>query len=134
MKFGVFYNPMVPRAPGQHDWDPGQERRAFTEMLEQIRFADHLGFDYAFLGEHHFMPEYAHNSATEVLLGALAATTRNIRLGSGIVHASHNDLVRVAERIATIDQISGGRAEFGFGPGTPLEIAPFLKDGVVTSV
>lgn len=128
MKFGVFYNPMVPRAPGQQDWDPGQERRAFTEMLEQIRFADSLGFDYAFLGEHHFMPEYAHNSATEVLLGALAATTRNIRLGTGIVHASHNDPVRVAERIATIDQVSGGRAEFGFGPGTPLEIAPFLKD------
>jgi hypothetical protein len=95
MKFGVFYNPMVPRAPGQQDWDPGQERKAFTEMLEQIRFADSLGFDYAFLGEHHFMPEYAHNSATEVLLGALAATTRNIRLGTGIVHASHNDPVRI---------------------------------------
>jgi alkanesulfonate monooxygenase SsuD/methylene tetrahydromethanopterin reductase-like flavin-dependent oxidoreductase (luciferase family) len=128
MKFGVFYNPMIPRASGQQDWDPGQERKAFTEMLEQIRFADSLGFDYAFLGEHHFMPEYAHNSAAEVLLGALAQTTSNIRLGTGIVHISHNDPVRVAERIATIDQISGGRAEFGFGPGTPQEIAPFVRD------
>jgi alkanesulfonate monooxygenase SsuD/methylene tetrahydromethanopterin reductase-like flavin-dependent oxidoreductase (luciferase family) len=99
-------------------------------MLEQIRFADSLGFDYAFLGEHHFMPEYAHNSATEVLLGALAATTRNIRLGTGIVHASHNDPIRVAERIATIDQVSGGRAEFGFGSGSPQEIVPFVKDGI----
>jgi alkanesulfonate monooxygenase SsuD/methylene tetrahydromethanopterin reductase-like flavin-dependent oxidoreductase (luciferase family) len=113
---------------GQQDWDSGQERRAFTEMLEQIRFADSLGFDYAFLGEHHLMPEYAHNSATEVQLGVIAATTRNIRLGTGIVHASHNDPVRVAERVATIDQVSGGRAEFGFGPGSPLEIAPSLKD------
>ena len=128
MKFGVFYNPMVPRAPGHQDWDPGQERRAITEMIEQIRFADSLGFDYAFLGEHHFMPEYAHNSATEVLLGALAQTTTTIRIGPGIVHASHNDPIRTAERIATIDQLSGGRVEFGFGPGTTQEIAPWLKD------
>ena len=126
MKFGVFYNPMVPKAPGRQDFDPGQERRALTEMIEQIRFADSLGFDYAFLGEHHFMPEYAHNSATEVLLGALAQTTTTIRLGTGIVHSSHNDPVRTAERIATVDQISGGRAEFGFGPGTPQEIEPFI--------
>ncbi len=130
MKFGVFYNPMVPKPAGEADWEPDQERRAFTEMLEQIRFADSLGFDYAFLGEHHFMPEYAHNSATEVLLGALAATTRTIRLGTGIVHTSHNDPVRVAERIATLDQISGGRVEFGFGPGTPAEIAPFIGAGI----
>ena len=128
MKFGLFYNPMVPKAPGQKDWEPGQERRVLNEMLEQIRFADSLGFDYVFLGEHHFMPEYAHNSATEVLLGALSQTTRDIRLGTGIVHSSHNDPVRTAERIATLDVISGGRAEFGFGPGTTAEIAPFLKD------
>jgi alkanesulfonate monooxygenase SsuD/methylene tetrahydromethanopterin reductase-like flavin-dependent oxidoreductase (luciferase family) len=128
VKFGVFYNPMVPKPPGQQDFEPGQERRALREMLEQIRFADSLGFDYAFLGEHHFMPEYAHNSATEVLLGALAESTSNIRLGTGIVHTSHNDPVRVAERIATLDQLTGGRIEFGFGPGTPQEIEPFITD------
>jgi alkanesulfonate monooxygenase SsuD/methylene tetrahydromethanopterin reductase-like flavin-dependent oxidoreductase (luciferase family) len=128
MKFGVFYNPMVPKASGEDDWSPGQERKALTEMLEQIRFADSLGFDYAFLGEHHFMPEYAHNSATEVILGALSQTTTNIRIGTGIVHASHNDPVRTAERIATLDQLTGGRAEFGFGPGTTQEIAPWLKE------
>ena len=126
MKFGVFYNPMVPKRAGQVDWDPGQERQAFLDMIEQIRFADRLGFDYAFLGEHHFMAEYAHNSATEVLLGALAHATKNIRLGTGIVHASHNDPVRIAERIATMDQLSGGRIEFGFGPGTTQEIRPFI--------
>jgi alkanesulfonate monooxygenase SsuD/methylene tetrahydromethanopterin reductase-like flavin-dependent oxidoreductase (luciferase family) len=119
---------MVPKASGEDDWSPGQERKALTEMLEQIRFADSLGFDYAFLGEHHFMPEYAHNSATEVILGALSQTTTNIRIGTGIVHASHNDPVRTAERIATLDQLTGGRAEFGFGPGTTQEIAPWLKE------
>jgi alkanesulfonate monooxygenase SsuD/methylene tetrahydromethanopterin reductase-like flavin-dependent oxidoreductase (luciferase family) len=126
VKFGVFYNPMVPRRPDQQDWEPGQERQAFRDMIEQIRFADSLGFDYAFLGEHHFMAEYAHNSATEVILGALIEATTTIRLGTGIVHASHNDPVRTAERIATMDQLSGGRIEFGFGPGTDQEIRPFL--------
>jgi alkanesulfonate monooxygenase SsuD/methylene tetrahydromethanopterin reductase-like flavin-dependent oxidoreductase (luciferase family) len=73
------------------------------------------------------MPEYAHNSAPEVLLGALAAVTSNIRIGTGIVHASHNDPVRTAERIATIDQLTGGRVEFGFGGGTDAEVAPLLR-------
>ncbi len=126
MKFGVFYNPMVLRTDGE--WEPGYEELRFREMLEQIEFADHLGYEYAFLGEHHFTAEYAHNSAPEVVLGALARSTKNIRLGHGIVHASHNDPVRTAERIATLDLISGGRAEFGFGSGGPFETAPLLGD------
>jgi alkanesulfonate monooxygenase SsuD/methylene tetrahydromethanopterin reductase-like flavin-dependent oxidoreductase (luciferase family) len=119
---------MVPREPGEFGWKPGRERKALVEMIEQIRFADSLGFDYAFLGEHHFMPEYAHNSATEVILGSLAGLTQNIRLGTGIVHASHNDPIRTAERIATLDQLTAGRMEFGFGPGTAAEVSPLVRD------
>jgi alkanesulfonate monooxygenase SsuD/methylene tetrahydromethanopterin reductase-like flavin-dependent oxidoreductase (luciferase family) len=126
VKFGLFYNPMVPKRTGELGWDEGQERQKYREMFEQIQLADRLGFDYVFLGEHHFSAEYAHNSATEVLLGALASTTKNIRLGTGIVHASHNHPVRIAERIATIDLLSDGRAEFGYGGGGPEEVAPFL--------
>ncbi len=129
MKFGVFYNPMVMKAPGATDWEPGLEKQKFAEMLEQIEFADSLGFEYAFLGEHHFAPEYAHNSAPEVILGALARSTKNIRIGTGITHTSHNDPVRTAERMATVDVISNGRLEWGFGPGSASEVAPFLKDG-----
>jgi alkanesulfonate monooxygenase SsuD/methylene tetrahydromethanopterin reductase-like flavin-dependent oxidoreductase (luciferase family) len=128
VKFGLFYNPMVPRPPGQLDWDPGEDRKKFESMIEQIRFADSLGIDYVFLGEHHFMAEYAHNSATEVLLGVLATTTKRIRLGTGIVHSSHNDPVRIAERIAMVDVLSNGRMEFGFGPGGTDEIGPFLQN------
>jgi alkanesulfonate monooxygenase SsuD/methylene tetrahydromethanopterin reductase-like flavin-dependent oxidoreductase (luciferase family) len=129
MKFGVFYNPMVMKAPGATDWEPGLEKQKFREMLEQIEFADSLGFEYAFLGEHHFAAEYAHNSAPEVILGALARSTKNIRIGTGITHMSHNDPVRTAERLATVDVISDGRLEWGFGPGSASEVAPFLKDG-----
>ncbi|WP_066554602.1 LLM class flavin-dependent oxidoreductase [Croceicoccus bisphenolivorans] len=128
MKFGVFYNPMVPKYPDRNDWMPGQEQQAFREMIEQIRFADSLGFDYAFLGEHHFTAEYAHNTATEVLLGALSQVTKNIRLGTGITHSSHGNPIRIAERIATADQLTEGRVEFGFGSGSPMEIAPFLGE------
>jgi alkanesulfonate monooxygenase SsuD/methylene tetrahydromethanopterin reductase-like flavin-dependent oxidoreductase (luciferase family) len=127
VKFGLFFNPVIPRASGQYDWGPDQERRAFLEMIEQIRFADSLGIDYVFLGEHHFMPEYAHNSAPEVLLGAIAASTTQIRIGTGIAHTSHNDPLRTAERIATLDQLTGGRVEFGFGGGSDAEVAPLIK-------
>jgi alkanesulfonate monooxygenase SsuD/methylene tetrahydromethanopterin reductase-like flavin-dependent oxidoreductase (luciferase family) len=126
VKFGLFYNPQIPKPLGQRDWDPDQERDKFAEMFEQVELADRLGFDYVFLGEHHFTPEYAHNSSSEVLLGGLARSTKQIRLGTGIVHISHNDPVRTAERIATVDLISDGRVEFGMGPGSPHEIAPFL--------
>lgn len=78
MQFGLFFNPIIPRACGQYDWEPGQERSAFLEIIEQIRYADSGGVGYVFLGEHHFMPEYAHNSAPEVLLGAVATCTTNI--------------------------------------------------------
>jgi alkanesulfonate monooxygenase SsuD/methylene tetrahydromethanopterin reductase-like flavin-dependent oxidoreductase (luciferase family) len=128
MKFGLFHNPMVIKGAGKDDWDPGQEAKKFNELLEQIELADRLGFDYVFLGEHHFTAEYAHNSAPEVILGALSRSTRTIRLGTGIVHASHNDPVRTAERISTLDVLSGGRMEFGFGSGGPAVVAPFLGD------
>lgn len=129
MKFGLFYNPMVPRPAGQLEWEPDAEQRVFASMVEQIRFADSLGIDYVFLGEHHFLPEYAHNSATEVLIGALAQATSRIRIGTGIVQTSHNDPVRVAERIAMADVLSDGRIEFGFGPGGSVEIEPLLSGG-----
>jgi alkanesulfonate monooxygenase SsuD/methylene tetrahydromethanopterin reductase-like flavin-dependent oxidoreductase (luciferase family) len=130
MKFGLFYNPMVPKRRGATDWDEGQEREKYREMFEQVQLADRLGFDYVFLGEHHFAAEYAHNTSPEVLLGGLAACTKNIRIGTGIVHASHNHPVRTAERVATIDLISDGRMEFGFGSGGPEEVAPFLADNL----
>ncbi|MBO4256364.1 LLM class flavin-dependent oxidoreductase [Streptomyces griseorubiginosus] len=128
MKFGLFHNPMVIKGAGKEDWEPEQERQKFNELLEQIELADRLGFDYVFLGEHHFTAEYAHNSAPEVILGALSRSTSKIRLGTGIVHASHNDPVRTAERISTLDVLSGGRMEFGFGAGGPAEVAPFLGE------
>ena len=76
--------------------------------------------------EHHFLEEYSHSSAPEVFLAAATQRTKRIRLGHGIVQLTTNQPHRVAERVATLDLISGGRVEFGMGEGAgPAELHPF---------
>ncbi|MDA1001987.1 MAG: LLM class flavin-dependent oxidoreductase [Chloroflexi bacterium] len=120
MKFGLFYELQLPRPLGDATWDPDAERRLFEEMFEQVELADTLGYDYVFFVEHHFLEEYAHSSAPEIALAALSRTTKRIRLGHGVIQMppGMNHPVRVAERIAALDVVSGGRVEFGTGEGT----------------
>jgi alkanesulfonate monooxygenase SsuD/methylene tetrahydromethanopterin reductase-like flavin-dependent oxidoreductase (luciferase family) len=131
MKFGLFYELQLPRPADKDQWNPDDEQRIVQETLEQIEFADKLGYDYVFDVEHHFLEEYCHSSAPEVLLGAIAARTRNIRIGHGIVQMppNQNHPARVAERIATLDLLSSGRVEFGTGEGaTGTELGGFLTE------
>ncbi len=112
MKFGIFYEHQLPRP-----WKDGDELRLFNEALDQVELADRLGIDYAWEVEHHFLEEYSHSAAPEVFLAACAQRTRRIRLGHGIVlmPPGYNHPARVAERIATLDLVSGGRVDFGTG-------------------
>src|SRR5437867_10302237 len=126
MKFGVFYEHQVPRP-----WDPDSEYRALQEALEQCELADRLGIEFAWEVEHHFLEEYSHSSAPEVFLAAVSQRTKNMRLGHGIVQTPppFNHPARVAERIATLDLVSGGRAEFGTGESSSeAELGGFLID------
>jgi alkanesulfonate monooxygenase SsuD/methylene tetrahydromethanopterin reductase-like flavin-dependent oxidoreductase (luciferase family) len=123
MKFGMFVTLQTPRP-----WQDGDEGRALSQALEQVELADRLGIDYAWAQEHHFLEEYSHSSAPEVFLGACSQRTRRIRLGHGIAVMSprFNAPARVAERIATLDLLSGGRLEWGTGEsGTRLELEGF---------
>ena len=115
MRFGLFYEHQLPRP-----WDDGDEARVFTEALEQIELADRLGFDCVWLVEHHFLEEYSHSSAPDLFLAAVSQRTQRIRLGHGIVHTvpAINHPARVAERVSTLDVLSGGRVEFGTGEGS----------------
>jgi len=115
VRFGLFYEHQVPRP-----WEDGAERRVFSEALEQIELADRVGFDCVWLVEHHFLEEYSHSSAPDLFLAAVSQRTQRIRLGHGIVHAlpAINHPARVAERVATLDVLSGGRVEFGTGEGS----------------
>ena len=128
MKFGIQYQLNVPRPLDREDWDPDDENRIMKEALEQIEFADKLGFDYMFETEHHFLEEYSASSAPEVFMAAASQRTKKMRLVHGIVQMPprQNHPARVAERIATLDLVSDGRVEFGTGEGaTVTEIEGF---------
>ncbi|MCY4128114.1 MAG: LLM class flavin-dependent oxidoreductase [Gammaproteobacteria bacterium] len=117
MKFGLFYELQLPKPAGQPQWNPEDEHKIYHDMLDQVELADSLGFDYVFEVEHHFLEEYSHSSAPEMLMAALSQRTKNIRLGHGIVlmPPGYNHPARVAERISALDLLSDGRVEFGTG-------------------
>ena len=121
MRFGVFYEHQIPRP-----WDAGSEHRQFAHALDQIELADALGFDYAWMVEHHFLEEYSHGSSPTAFLAAASQRTSNIRLGHGIIQITSNHPIRVAESVATLDLLSDGRVELGTGEGAgPRELHPF---------
>ncbi|MEX2247585.1 MAG: LLM class flavin-dependent oxidoreductase [Dehalococcoidia bacterium] len=126
MKFGIFYELSVPRP-----WDRESERTVYERALEQVRLADELGFDQVWAVEHHFLEEYSHCSAPEIFLTACAVQTKNIRVGHGIVVCvpQFNHPVRIAERAAVLDIISGGRLEMGTGrSATWTELGGFMAE------
>jgi alkanesulfonate monooxygenase SsuD/methylene tetrahydromethanopterin reductase-like flavin-dependent oxidoreductase (luciferase family) len=110
MKFGIFFELSVPRP-----FSADRERAVFENALEQCRVADELGFDLIWAVEHHFLEEYSHCSAPEIFLTAVAMQTERVRVGHGAVVCvpEMNQPIRVAERAAFLDVISGGRLEFG---------------------
>ncbi len=112
MKFGVFYEHQLPRP-----WTGTSEQQLIADALDQIELADRLGVQYLWEVEHHFLEEYSHSSAPEVFLGAASQRTTHMRIGHGVVQTAprYNHPARVAERIAMLDLVSGGRVEFGSG-------------------
>lgn len=99
------------------------EYEAYWEAIEQIELADRVGFDTVWAVEHHFLTGFAHSSAPEVFLSAVAQRTRRIRIGHGVVllPKPFNHPIRVAERIGALDILSNGRVEFGTGRSSPYE-------------
>ncbi|GAB3740749.1 LLM class flavin-dependent oxidoreductase [Microlunatus parietis] len=97
---------------------------AIRQVVEEAVLADQLGVDVIALGEHH-RPEYA-IATPETVLAAIAARTSRIRLSSGVTVLSSDDPVRVFQRFATVDGISGGRAELILGRGSFTESFPLF--------
>jgi len=94
------------------------------DLIEQIEHADQAGLDVFGIGEHH-RAEYL-DSAPAVILGAAAARTRRIRLTSAVTVLSSADPVRVFQNFATLDLLSGGRAEMVVGRGSFIESFPLF--------
>lgn len=94
------------------------------DLLEEIELADQVGLDFFGLGEHH-RPDYI-ASAPVTILAAAAARTRQIRLSTAVTVLSSDDPVRVHQQFATLDLLSGGRAEIMAGRGSFIESFPLF--------
>jgi probable LLM family oxidoreductase len=107
--------------------DTGQRLR---DLVEEIALADQLGLDVFGIGEHH-RPDFS-ASAPNLMLAAAAERSKTIRLTSAVTVLSSDDPVRVYQQFATLDLLSGGRAEIMVGRGSFIESFPLfgydLKD------
>jgi len=103
---------------------PQAAQQRLTEIIAAARLADEAGLHVFGVGEHH-RSDYA-VSAHSVVLGAIASVTRRIRLTSAVTILSSADPVRVFEDFATLDLLSGGRAELMAGRGAFIESFPLF--------
>jgi probable LLM family oxidoreductase len=100
------------------------QAQVLRDVVAEAELADRLGVDFFGVGEHH-RPDFA-ISAPEVVLAAIATRTERIRLGTAVTVLSSDDPVRVYERFATLDAVSGGRAEVILGRGSFTESFPLF--------
>jgi limonene 1,2-monooxygenase len=108
MKFGIFLPPFHP--PGQ---DPSL---AYERDLELIEWLDRLGYDEAYIGEHH-SAGWEIIPSPEIFMAVASARTQRIMLGSGVVSVPYHHPFNTANRFALLDQITRGRVILGCGPG-----------------
>ena len=94
------------------------------ELIEEIKLMDETEIDFYGIGEHH-RADYA-VSAPEIILAAAASVTKRIKLGSAVSVLSSSDPVKLYQNFATIDQLSGGRAELMAGRGSFIESYPLF--------
>ena len=122
MQFGYFTMPShPPERPlkAGHDWD-----------LQVIRWLDELGFSECWIGEHHTAPWEPHPSP-DLLVAQALMQTKNIRLGPGGFLLPYHHPAELANRVAMLDHLSGGRLNFGVAAsGLPSDWAMFNVDGM----
>ena len=116
MKFGLLYEAQRPFDGNDVDWNS-----LYKETLEQCELADQVGFDNLWFVEHHFLMGFSGSPCPEVLFGALSQRTKNIRIGFGVSILPNHHPVRIAERVAMVDQLTDGRVEFGTGRSNAYE-------------
>jgi len=112
MRFGYFALLEVP------EWTTDEE--VLRTTLDVFRLCDDVGFESIHIAEHH-VGEYV-CSAPQLVLANVAAVTKRVRLGTGVAVLPYMHPLLVAEHYAVLDQLSGGRLEFGVGRGyQPIE-------------
>jgi limonene 1,2-monooxygenase len=117
LRFGVFLAPF--HEPGENP------TLALERDLELIAHVDALGFDEAWVGEHH-STGWETIASPEMFLAVAAERTRHIRLGTGVVSLPYHHPLMVADRVVLLDHLTRGRVSFGVGPGGHLTDALML--------
>jgi alkanesulfonate monooxygenase SsuD/methylene tetrahydromethanopterin reductase-like flavin-dependent oxidoreductase (luciferase family) len=114
--------------------DAASQSRVFADALEQAELADRLGYGCWWSVEHHCTPEFSQSGAPELMNVAIAMRTSRLRVGhAGVLTPFRiNHPLRVAERVAVLDHLSGGRAEVGLARSGGAEWATFEIDGDAT--
>lgn len=116
MQFGLLYEMQRPFQGTNIDWNT-----LYKETLEQCALADKVGFDNLWFVEHHFLTGFSGSPCPEVMFGALSQITKRIRIGFGVCILPYHHPVRVAERVALLDQLTDGRIEVGTGRSNAYE-------------
>lgn len=116
MQFGILYEMQRPFEGTNIDWNT-----LYKETLEQCELADRVGFDNLWFVEHHFLTGFSGSPCPEVMFGALSQRTKRIRIGFGVSILPYHHPVRVAERVAMVDQLTDGRVEVGTGRSNAYE-------------
>jgi alkanesulfonate monooxygenase SsuD/methylene tetrahydromethanopterin reductase-like flavin-dependent oxidoreductase (luciferase family) len=122
MELGLYT--FVDRTPDPATGRTVSPEQRMRDLLEEVVLADEVGLDVFGVGEHH-RPDYV-SSAPAVILAAAAARTSRIRLTTAVSVLSSDDPVRVFQQHATVDLISGGRAEIMAGRGSFVESFPLF--------
>jgi alkanesulfonate monooxygenase SsuD/methylene tetrahydromethanopterin reductase-like flavin-dependent oxidoreductase (luciferase family) len=121
VRFDIFYQ--LPEAANQITTE------RYRELIAEAAEADRLGFNTVWLAEVHFAPRFSVMPTPLLLLAAIAERTTNIRLGMAVNLMPLHHPIRLAEEIATLDVLSGGRVEFGAGRGAfPLNYRGYGVD------
>src|SRR5881409_2756166 len=108
MKFGVFMGPF--HRVGEYP------TLAIDRDLELVQWLDYLGFDEAWIGEHH-SAGWEIIASPEIFIAAAAERTKHIKLGTGVVSLPYHHPLMVADRMVLLDHLTRGRVMFGVGPG-----------------
>ena len=108
MKFGIFMAPF--------HWSGENPTLALERDLELLQWLDDLGFDEAWIGEHH-SAGWETIASPEVFIAAAAERTKHIKLGTGVISLPYHHPLMVANRMVLLDHLTRGRAMLGVGPG-----------------
>ncbi len=122
MKFGIFLI-------GDSSPEINEDLKSYYDrMIEQVRWAETLGYECFWFGEHHF-DFFGVIPSPPVLMSVAAKCTEKIRIGIAVSLIPYRNPVFVAEEYAMVDALSGGRLDFGVGRGTPDELVGFGAKG-----